>query len=140
MDAINPPATTNVAGTYFIRSHHGTYIRIYNYNKVELTTDKLSWEKITIKPVGHNQYTFKAAAYGKRYVKINGSGASKTGETQTFVGSQEKFYIEKKANGKVAFKSAQWGNYLRIQPGNNAKLDTQTGAWSWEHFNLIRVQ
>ena len=139
LDTIDDNDPTNVAGTFFIRSHHGTHIRIYNYNKVDVTTNKLSWEKITIKPVGNNQYALKSAAHGERYLKVNGSGASKTVDTQTFVGSWERFYVEKKSNGKYAFKSVPWGNWLRAHPGNPGKLDTQTGAWSWEQFNLIRA-
>jgi hypothetical protein len=89
--------------------------------------------------VGNDQYALKSVAHGNRYLKVNGSGASKLVDTQTFVGSWERFYVEKKSNGKYAFKSVPWGNWLRAHPGNPGKLDTQTGAWSWEQFNLIRA-
>jgi len=135
----NDSGANAYAGTYFIKSYHNTYLRIYNYNKVDMTTNKLSWEKITIKAVGNNQYALKSAEHGERYLKVNGSGANKMVDTQTFVGTWERFYIENKGNGKVAFKSALWGNWLRAHPGNPAKMDTQTGAWSWEQFDLIPV-
>jgi len=125
--------------SYYIKSAHGTYIRIYDRNKVDLTTNRASWEKITIKPLDNNQVALKSAAHGERYLRVPGKGASKTIDTQTFVGEYERFYMNRLSDGQVTFKSAQWGNYLRANSGNDAKLDTQRFVGSWEKFSLIAV-
>ena len=124
-------------GTYFIRSAHGTHIRIYNYNKVDMTVNQASWEKITIVPLGNEQYALKSAAHGNRYLRVPGRGSYRTINTQTYVGGWEKFYITRLSNGKVVFKSVQWGNYLRANKGNNVRLDTQTYIGGWEQFTLV---
>ena len=43
-----------------------------------MTFNKQSWERITIKPVGNNQYALKYAEYGERYLKVHGRECCKT--------------------------------------------------------------
>jgi hypothetical protein len=125
-------------GTYFIRSAHGTQIRIYPYNKVDMTVNKLSWERITIVPLGNDQYALKSAAHRRsRYLRVPGGGRYRTINTQTYVGAWEKFYITRLSNGQVVFKSVQWKNYLRASRGNNRPLNTQTSVGGWERFTLV---
>jgi len=131
--------TTAAPTTFYIKSAHGTYIRIYPYNKVDLTTNKRSWEKITIKNLGNDQFALKSAKHGERYLRVPGQGRYRTIDTQTYVGGWERFYMNRLSNGQVTFKSVQWGNYLRANSGNNARLDTQTYVAGWEKFTLIPV-
>ena len=57
--------------------------------------------------MGNNLYALKSTEHGERYLKVNGKGCCKTTNFQTFMSAWERFYIEKKETGKVAFKSTQ---------------------------------
>lgn len=129
--------------TYYIKSRHGTYIRMWNKNKVDLAPHMKSYEQITLRPICDwddcERYAIQSATHGERYLRVSGSGSGRTVNTQTFVGENEEFEIIRNANVpmKVSFKSVRFGNFLRA--GTNGKLDTATEMNSYETFTLIPV-
>ena len=104
-----------------------------------MSVDNESWEKITIVPLGNEQYALKSA-YSERYLYIPREGAYQTVKSIYTIGALNvPFNIIPVENGKVVFKSAMWGNYLRANFGNNVRLDSQTSIDEWEKFTLIPV-
>jgi len=131
--------------TYYIRSHHGTYIRMWDKNKVDLAPHKKSYEKITLRPICDlkdcDSYAIQSATHGERYLHVSGSGSIKTKTHVNNLEYGEQFEIIRNANVpmKVSFKSVRSGNFLRANKGNNAKLDTSSEMRSYEIFTLIPV-
>jgi len=131
--------------TYYIRSHHGTYIRIWNKNKVDLAPHMKSYEEITLRPICDwddcDRYAIQSATHGERYLHVPGSGSGRTISTKNHARGNEEFEIIRNANVpmKVSFKSVRFGTFLRANRGNNAELDTATEMRSYEIFTLIPV-
>jgi len=131
--------------TYYIKSHHGTYIRMWNKNKVDLAPHKKSHEKITLRPICDlkdcDRYAIQSATHGERYLRVPGKGSGRTINTQTYVDDNEEFEIIRDPSDpmKVSFKSVRFGNFLRANKGKNAELDTATHMRSHEIFTLIPV-
>ena len=57
--------------------------------------------------------SFKSLAHGNMYLKVDGAGYGATVSTASSVTFEGQFYIENLSNGKVAFRSVKFQNYLR---------------------------
>jgi hypothetical protein len=139
-DNNNGPTDKIESGTYFIRSvRFGTHLRMRDNNDVDMTRNQLSWEKIQVKELGGNRYALKSNAHGEKYLRISASGKGRSVIVQTFVGSQEQFYIDSLGSGRFAIRSVVFGNYMRGRSGENGNVVTQTFIGSEEQFQFIRT-
>merc|ERR1712038_421563 len=135
----NPQSSTVASGVYFIKSSHwGTYLRMRDDGDVDLSATASDWEMIHIQKHGNNIYSLKSLSHGNMYVRVGGPGKHQLVNTQKYVGSYEKFYIDSVDNTRVAFRSAAHYNYLRSGWGG-AEVDTQTYIGKWEQFVLVPV-
>jgi len=120
-------------GLFFIESvSSGNNICIDD--KVELKKPKMIhlYGTSYIRSLGNNEYAINAP-YFEKYVRVPKSGNFHTVNTQTYVGSYERFYITCFDNGDVAFKSKKHGNYLRE---NGNEIDTYKSSVSSIRDNM----
>lgn len=115
------------SGTFFIQSVASGW-NMFISNKVELMKPNMGslFDNSYIRSLGNNEYTINSP-WLEIYARVPKSGNFHTVDTQTFVGSWERFYITCFDNGEVAFKSKKHGNYLRE---NGDEIDTYESSVS----------
>jgi hypothetical protein len=92
-------------------------------------------DEIELIPVGSDKYAIKAQVGGNElYLRIPNGEAFVQAQAQEDVTDEVHFYIEDVGDGKVAFRSVKFGNYLRGVW--NTDVDTQTYVADWEKFVL----
>jgi len=100
------------SGTFFIQSVSSGN-NIYIDERVRVMGPNIGVkDNVYIRSLGNNEYAIQSA-WLESYVRVPKSGNFHTVNTQTYVGSYERFYITCFDNGDVAFKSKKHGNYLR---------------------------
>jgi len=84
---------------------------------------------------GSCKYALKSVAHG-HYLRAHPGGENSKVDTQTYIGSYEKFTFQNLGSGQYSIRSAH-GTYLRAKPGGEgAKVDLQTYVGSLERFQL----
>jgi hypothetical protein len=129
------PSVTSETVSYVIKSaRFGTHLHMQVDGKVNLRKG-IPDHGIELIPVGSDKYAIKAqVGDNDLYLRIPKGEAFVQAQAQGYVTDEELFYIEDVGDGKVAFRSAKFGNYLR---GSwDQVVDTQTYFAKWEKFLL----
>jgi len=142
-------------------AHFGTYLRMDGRGpiqeegggKVQSHAYVGLWELFRIVPQSDGSVGIQSTQFDT-WLRMDARGApcavecgGGTVNCQTFVGSMERFIIRAQEDGTVAFQSAQFGTYLRMEslgvaqkPSGGGVVNCSKDVRSWERFLLDVVR